>query len=116
MKIVSGILSLITVYLNFKHAWSGLSGNYSPEEAKMLSELGVNKSLSLVVSILSVAVGILVLFPQTFFVGNLLNAILIVSIMALATQAHALKTALIEIPFLLMPLVLIWLGHPFENS
>jgi hypothetical protein len=36
-------------------------------------------------------------------------------IMCLALQAGNVKTALIEIPFLLMPLVMIGLRHPFRH-
>jgi hypothetical protein len=36
-------------------------------------------------------------------------------IMALSLKTGNLKTALIEIPFLLMPLVMIWLGHPLKK-
>jgi hypothetical protein len=50
--------------------------------------------------------------PQTFFIGNILNAFLIVLIMAFALQSGNFKTALMEIPSLAMPLVLIFLGYP----
>ena len=81
----------------------------------MMSSLGINKPLGYVLSILSLAVGLLVFFPQAFFAGNLLNAFTILLIMALALKNGNLNIALIEIPFLLMPLVLIWLGHPFKK-
>jgi hypothetical protein len=57
----------------------------------------------------------MVLFPRTFFLANVLNAVLILLIMALALRVGNLKTALIEIPFLAMPLLLIWLKHPLEK-
>lgn len=114
-KIISGILILITVYLNFKHGWSGLSGNASPEETKMMADLGLNKTKILVVSVLCLVVCVLTLFPQTFFIGNILNAISIVLIMAFALRSGKYKIAFIEIPFLLIPLILIYLGHPLKK-
>ena len=81
----------------------------------MLTDLGITKPLAIVVSILSLAVGLMVLFPQTFFTGNLINAIMILLIMALSLRVGNIKTTLVEIPFLLMPLVLIWLGHPLRK-
>lgn len=54
------------------------------------------------------------LIPRTFFVGNVLNAITIVVIMALALNAGKPRIALIEIPFLALPLILIWLKHPLR--
>ena len=115
MKILCGLLILTTIFLNFKHGWSGITNTMKPEEAKMISDLGINKSMLMVISVLSLAICMLVLFPQTFFVGNMVNAAIILLIMGLALKTGNLKTALIEIPFLLMPLVMIYLGHPFKK-
>jgi hypothetical protein len=68
-----------------------------------------------IVAILSFVVAIFLLFPQTFFVGNLINATMILVIMALALKTGNYKISLIEIPFLLMPLILIYLGHPLKK-
>ena len=113
MKIISGALILITAFLSFKHGWEGLTNK--PEAVKMLTELGIGEVGGKVMSVVTLAVGLLILFPQTFFAGNLLNAGVILVIMALALKAGNLKIALIEIPFLLMPLVMIWLGHPLRK-
>jgi hypothetical protein len=113
MKILSGVLILITAFLSFKHGWEGLTNK--PETVNMLTELGIGEIGGKVMSVLTLAVGLLILFPQTFFAGNLLNAAVILLIMALALKTGNLKTALIEIPFLLMPLTMIWLGHPLKK-
>ncbi|MBA4852991.1 hypothetical protein [Emticicia sp. BO119] len=113
LKIISGVLILITAFLSFKHGWDGLS--MKSETNEMVNALGISKSVIIGISILSLAVGALVLFPQTFFIGNVLNAMLIVLIMALSLKTGNLKTALIEIPFLLMPLLMIYLGHPLKK-
>ena len=115
IKIISGILILVTVYLNIKHGWSGISNNMTPEETKMMADIGIGKNWILPMSIVSFAIALLVLFPQTFFTGNIINAMMILVIMALSLKAGVIKTALIEIPFLLMPLVMIYLGHPFQK-
>ena len=113
MKIISGALILITAFLSFKHGWEGLT--MKPEAVNMLSALGIGEFPGKVISIVTLAVGLLVLFPQTFFAGNLINAAVILLIIALALKTGNLKIALIEIPFLLMPLVMIWLGHPLKK-
>lgn len=112
IKVISGILILITVFLNFKHGWSGISGKMSAGEMKMMNDIGIGKSWFLPIGIISLAIGLMVLFPQTFFIGNIANAAMILLIMGLALKAGVTKIALIEIPFLLIPLVLIWLGYP----
>jgi hypothetical protein len=115
MKIISGILILITVFFSVKHGWAGLSNNLNPEASKMLTSLGIGKAALLFISILTLSVGLLILFPQTYFIANLINAALILLILAFQLKANNLKAALIEIPFLLMPLVMIYLGHPFKK-
>lgn len=81
----------------------------------MLLDLGINKTIEQIVAVLSFAVAIFLLFPQTFFFGNLINATMILVIMALALRTSNYKIALLEIPFLLMPLLLIYLGHPLKK-
>lgn len=115
MKIVSGILILITVYLNARHGWSALSGSMTAAELKMTSDIGMGRNWFMPLGIVSFAIALLVLFPQTFFFGNLLNAFVILVILSLALKAGVIKTALIEIPFLIMPLAMIYLGHPFKK-
>lgn len=115
MKIVSGVLILITVFLSVKHGWAGISGNLKPEETKMLTTLGISQSMILPFSIITLVGGLLVLFPQTFLAGNIINAVMILLIMIFSLRAGDTRTALIEIPFLLMPLVLVYLGHPLKK-
>lgn len=114
MKYVSGVLVLVTVYLSVSHAWSGFNQS-KPEEMKMLADLGFTRPAVVALSTFSLLVAVLVLIPQTFFWGNVLNGVIILLIMALALKTGNLKLALIEIPFLLMPLILIWLGHPLKK-
>jgi hypothetical protein len=68
-----------------------------------------------VLSVASLTVCILTVIPGTFVIGNIINAVSILVIIALALNAKNYKLALIEIPFLLLPLVLIWLGHPLKK-
>lgn len=115
MKIISGILLLITVFFCFKHGWPGVTGNLKPEEAKMMSDLGIGRNLLLFIALTNLSVCVLILFPQTFFIANVFNAAVILLIMALALKTGHIKIALIEIPFLILPLVLIYLGHPLKK-
>ncbi len=114
-NIISLILVLISAFLGLKHGWDSLHYKDNPESAKMMAELGINGAFVPAVGVVSILAGLLVLFPKTFFMGNLLNALSIVAIMALALRAGNVKMALIEIPFLIMPLVMIWLNYPFKN-
>lgn len=113
MKIVSIALLLISAFLSLKHGWDAFQPP-SPQQAKMMADLGISKSFVPVIGALSVAIGLLLLFPQTFFAANVLNAVIILLIMAFSLRAGNIKTALIEIPFLFLPLLLIWLKYPFK--
>lgn len=116
MKIVSAILILVTVYLNLKHGWSGLSGRMSEAEAKLMADMGLDQTMVTVISVMGLATADLTLIPGTFFAGNILNAIGILLVMSFALRAGNVKVALSEIPFLLLPLVLIWLGYPLAKK
>lgn len=115
-SIIALILLLASVYLAFKHGWETLNYKKHPESLKMMNELGISEPAVPVFGCITILIGVLLLIPKTFFLGNLLNALSIVIIMALAVRAGNFKMALIEIPFLIMPLVMIWLKYPFIKS
>lgn len=115
-SIISLVLLLVSAGLSFKHGWDSLNVKNHPESLKMMSDLGIKPAFVPVMGVAAIFVGILLLFPKTFLLGNILNAITIVIIMALAINAGNFKIALMEIPFLLLPLLMIWLKYPFIKT
>lgn len=113
MKIVALLLVLVSALLSLKHGWDAFQPA-TPEQAKMMANLGNTKGIMPYFGVFSILVGLMLLFPQTFFIGNVLNAVTIVLIMAFSLRAGDYRMALIEIPFLAMPLLLIWLKYPFK--
>lgn len=113
-NIFSAVLLLISVTLSFKHAWDTVHYKNNPESVKMMESLGISEAFTPYLAVAAIAVGALLLIPDTFFLGNMLNATLIVMIMGLALRARNYRIALIEIPFLVLPLVMIWLKYPFK--
>ena len=113
-NIISALLLLISVTLSFKHAWDTLHYKNNPESVKMMESLGISETFIPYLACVALAVGVLLLIPDTFFLGNMLNATLIVMIIGLALRAGDYRMALIEVPFLLIPLVMIWLRYPFK--
>src|SRR4051812_22892295 len=107
IKIISTLLILLTVYFNVKHGWAGVTMNQKSDGVDLLAQWGISKPVFFVISSLTLAGSILILFPATFFVGNILNALIILVIMAFQLKSDSLKAAAIEIPFLLMPLIII---------
>jgi hypothetical protein len=113
-NILSLALLILSAGLNFKHGWDAFQ-RVGGEQAKIMADLGLTPSIMPYIGVLSIAVGFLMIIPQTFFTGNLLSAFTILLIMALSLKAGNYQMALLEIPFLLMPLLLIWLKYPFKQ-
>lgn len=114
MKIISAVLLLVTAVLGFKHGWDGLRNN-SPEGDPTLVSWGLTKAMQGGLSIATLLSAVLLLFPQTFFLGNLISAVVFIVLMCFQISTGNLKAALIEVPFLMFPLVLTYLGHPLKN-
>lgn len=112
-KIISGILILVTLYMGVKQGWPMITGN--TEMLGMLSEWGIGATVASIMGVLTLGAAILVLFPKTFFYGNVITAIVIIYIIASQLLHGDLRSAAIELPFLIIPLVLLYLGHPFSE-
>jgi hypothetical protein len=113
MKIVSILLLIASAFLSIKHGWDAFQPA-NAEQAKIMANLGISNTVMPYFGALSIIIGLILFFPQTFFLGNVLNAVIIVLIMALSLRAGDYKMALMEIPFLTLPLILIWLKYPFK--
>ncbi len=113
MKLIAIILLLSSAFLSIKHGWDSFQPN-NAEQSKMMSDMGITSSMLPYFGVFSIALGIMLFFPQTFFIANVLNAVTILLIMALSLKAGNYRMALIEIPFLALPLVMIWLKYPFS--
>jgi hypothetical protein len=59
---------------------------------------------------------VLILFPRTFVTGNFLMAAAILLILCLQLSLKDLRGAAIELPFLLMNLIAIYLQHPLAKN
>ncbi|PUZ21564.1 hypothetical protein GA0116948_110101 [Chitinophaga costaii] len=115
VKIITILLILVTVYFGVSHG-SRSFAKPTGQLLQMMTSLGITDAIRIAIGVWSVLSALLILFPQTFFMGNLFRAMLLLLLMSLALKAGNYKFALIEIPFLLMPLALIYLGHPFKAS
>ncbi|SFB99389.1 hypothetical protein SAMN04487891_104237 [Flagellimonas taeanensis] len=112
-RIISGIVLLVTVYIGISHG-SRVFQRPSEQYLEMMDALGITDPMRIAFGVLSIASVLLILLPRTFFIGNTIRALLLVFLMALSLKAGNYTFALIEIPFVMMPLVLIYLGHPLK--
>ncbi len=113
IRILSGILIAIMSFLGVRHGWQSLT--MSPAQAHVALGLDFSRGALIGLGVLSLLSAVLVLLPQTFLVANVITGCSIFYIAALQCTQRNLRGALIEIPFLLLPLILLFLGHPFKK-
>lgn len=116
VKILSAALILVALYMGVKQGWAMVSGK--PAMLEMFSKWNVGKNGMMIIGFATIIGAILVLFPSTFLWGNFITAAGILLIICFhlnettATSAERLKGVAIELPFLLLSLVIIYLQHP----
>ena len=115
MKNISGVLLLVSVFLSVRHGWAGVTQTLKPAEAQLLAGLGFCKATLYAFSLYTLAATALLLFPHTFFLGNLLHAAGFLLLAALSLRTGNLRLAATELAILLLPLALIWLKHPLAK-
>jgi hypothetical protein len=112
-KVISGILILITLYIGIKQGWPMITGG--SEMLNMLSNWSIGATMATIMGVLTLGAAILVLFPKTFSYGNIITVIVIIYVIISQLINNDLNAAIIELPFLIMPLVLLYLGHPLAK-
>ena len=115
MKIISSVLIVVVAVLSFKHGWDSLK-NTSPQGDAAMFSWGISKPVQVTLSVINILVALMILFPQTFFAGNMISAMVFVLLIGFQLKSGNIRAALIEIPFLLMPCIMIFLGHPLKNN
>lgn len=114
IKIVNILLILFVVFMGLKQGWAMVTGK--PEMLDMFGKWHFsNKGLFLFGSVTLLS-ALMILFPQTFIIGNILMATTILFIICLQLSIKDLKGAAIEVPFLLMNVVIIYLQYPLPNN
>jgi len=114
LRVLSAALILFSLYMGVKHGMAMALGK--PEMIEMFGKWGINKTGIQVLGIIGLIATVFLLFPQTFVWGNLITAAMILFIMVQFLKAKDLKGFLIELPFFLLPLLLIYLQHPLAKQ
>ncbi len=113
LKIIKSALILVAVFMGTKHGWNMLTAK--PEMLEMFGKWNFSKNAVMINGAVTLLASVLILFPKTFVWGNFLMAAGILLIICLQLLDKDLKGAAIEIPFLLLNLVIIYLQHPLEK-
>jgi len=112
-KYLNTILILVAVYMGFKQGWAMLSGKQ--EMLELFGKWNFNKSAVMVVGAITILSAILIVIPKTFVWGNFLMAAGILMILCFQLYDNNLKGAALELPFLLLNMVIIYLQYPIKN-
>ncbi|WP_231427825.1 MULTISPECIES: hypothetical protein [Pedobacter] len=119
-KILSSVLILVALYMGVKQGWAMVSGK--PAMMEMFAKWNVGKNGMMVIGAATILGAIMVVIPQTFLWGNFITAAGILLIICFhlnettAASAERLKGVAIELPFLLLSLLIIYLQHPLAKN
>lgn len=114
LKIINAALMLVAVFMGFKQGYAMFSGK--PEMLGSFGKWGFSKTGLMINGIVTILAAILIIFPKTFVWGNFLMAAGILLIICFHLLDKDLKGVAIELPFLLLNLLIIYLQHPLKNS
>ncbi|APQ15935.1 hypothetical protein [Maribacter hydrothermalis] len=111
-KIISGILVLVILFMGVKQGLAMVQGK--PEMINMFRAFGFDKIGVMVMGIVLLVSVVLISWSQTFVYGNFLMAATILFILCFQLHLGNIKGAAMEIPFLLLNMVAIYLKHPLK--
>ncbi len=114
LKIINAVLILVAVFMGLKQGYAMFSGK--PEMLDMFGKWGFNKSGVMINGVVTMIAALLILFPKTFVWGNFLMAAGILLIICFHLLDKDFKGVVVELPFLLLNLVIIYLQHPLKKA
>ncbi|WP_342084364.1 DoxX family protein [Dyadobacter sp. OTU695] len=113
IRTISTLLMLGAVYMGLKQGYAML--DVKPQMLGMFSKWGFNKTGIMINGAVTIIAALLILHPKTFLWGNFLMAAGILLIICFHLLDRDLKGVAIELPFLLLNLVILYLGHPLKR-
>jgi hypothetical protein len=114
LKIINTVLILFAAYMGIKQGWAMFSGK--SEMLEMFGKWNIGKQAVMVLGFFTLLSVVLMLIPKTFVWGNFLMAAGILLIICLRLSDKDLKGVLVELPFFLLSLVIIYLQHPLAKT
>ncbi len=114
LKIINVALMLIALFMGFKQGWAMLTGK--EEMLSLFWKWQIGKTGVLLLGLLTLLSAILLVFPQTFVWGNFLMAAGILLIICFHLHDRDWKAVLVELPFFLLSLLIIFLQHPLAKT
>ncbi|MCT2560419.1 hypothetical protein [Chryseobacterium herbae] len=113
LKIINSLFILTAVFMGIKQGTAMWMGK--PEIITMFGKWSFSKTALMINGAITIIAAVLILFPKTFLWGNFLMAAGILLIICFQLQDRDFKGAMIEIPFLLLNLLIIYFQHPLKQ-
>ncbi|HNR73610.1 MAG: hypothetical protein UZ12_BCD005002075 [Bacteroidetes bacterium OLB12] len=113
VKIINAVLILAAVFMGLKQGSAMAMGK--PEMLEMFGKWDFTKTGVMINGIITMLAAVLILFPKTFVWGNFLMAAGILLIICFHLMDKDFKGVAIELPFLLLNLIIIYLQHPLKK-
>lgn len=110
LKIINCILMLLAIFMGIKQGYAMASG--SPEMLNLFSKWSFSKNAIAVNGIITIIAAVMIAFPKTFIWGNFLMAAGILMLICFHIRDKNLNGVLLELPFLALNLVIIFLRYP----
>lgn len=114
VRILNAVLILFVVFMGIKQGWNMLTAR--PEMIEMFGKWNFSRNAVAINGAITLLASLLILFPKTFVWGNFLMATGILMIICLQLLHRELKGAVIEVPFFLLNLIVIYLQHRLKTA
>ncbi|MCB9307086.1 MAG: DoxX family protein [Lewinellaceae bacterium] len=113
-KILNSVFIIFAVYMGIKQGWAMFSAK--PEMIDMFDRWQFGKTGVQTMGAITMLSALLILLPASFLWGNFLMAAGILLIICFHLWHNDLKGVIVELPFFLLNLVIIYLQHPLDRS
>ncbi len=113
-RLCCSILVPLAFVMGLRHGVALLRS--TPETVQASLHIALSQPAILALGAFTCVGAVLILFPQTFFAANVISAAVVLYLAAVQSKAHNLRGALVELPFVLLPLLVLYLGYPFQHQ
>ena len=114
LKILNAALILYAVFMGIKQGSAMITAKQAMTD--MFAKWNIGKTGVMIIGAFTILSAILMLFPKTFIWGNFIMAAGILLIIAFHLGDKDMHGVLVELPFFLMSLVIIYLQHPLAKN
>jgi hypothetical protein len=114
LRIINAVLILVAVFMGMRQGYAMFSGK--AEMLEMFGKWNFSKSAVMINGAVTMLSAVMILHPKTFIWGNFIMAAGILMLICLHLMDGNFKGVLLELPFLFLNLIIIYLQHPLKNG